>query len=164
MKHFCLLASLLLICVPRAAPRPLEPGARTEARRIFRQLVGQDGEGRQPVASLNRASSRITLDELPGRNATCSYLEVDKEVGRIVVEIVPGAVPTATGRFWVNGAGSYRVADEEWLSVFSSFGGRLDTDGLMSSHLRLLLNLEQRFHTNGQVGTSRRIPSRTATN
>ena len=162
MKQYCLLASLL--CVGWVAPMPLDPGARTEARRVFRRLVGQHGEGRLPVATLNRASSRITLDELPGRNVTCSYLEVDKEVGRIVVEIVPGASPTATGRFWVNGAGSYRVADEEWLSVFSSFGGHLDTEGLMSSHLRLLLNLEERFHTNGQVGSSRRIPSRTSTN
>merc|ERR1712013_580315 len=87
------------------------------------------------------------------------YLEVDKETTRVIAEIQPGAAPRATGRFWVDEEGPYRIQEAEWTRVFNN--GELDITNIMSSDLRSdLMNLVVQYQrSGGQVGLGRRVPS-----
>jgi hypothetical protein len=137
---------------------PLNTEAQGYVLSIFSTLCGLNGSGRQPVAGLSRASTRMAGEAMHGHHEGAVYLELDRQLMKIVVEIMPGMAPTATGRFWVDTSGPYLVEQTEWEQAFG--GGVLDTTNIMSSDLRpSLLNLEVQYQSNGQVGLSRRIPS-----
>ena len=138
---------------------PLSTSSQVKVRAVFRLLVGLNGEGRSTVASLSRETTRITQNEVPGRREDAVYMEVDRESIRVIVEIEPGAAPRATGRFWVDDQGPYRIQENEWAQAFNN--GELDITDIMSSDLRSdLLNLgEQYQRSGGQVGLGRRVPS-----
>ena len=138
---------------------PLSTSSQVKVRAVFRLLVGLNGEGRSTVASLSRETTRITQNEVPGRREDAVYMEVDRESIRVIVEIEPGAAPRATGRFWVDDEGPYRIQDGEWAEVFNN--GELDITDIMSSDLRSdLLNLGAQYQrAGGQVGLGRRVPS-----
>merc|ERR1711974_250484 len=115
--------------------------------------------GRSTVASLSRETTRITQNNIPGRREDTVYMEVDRESIRVIVEIEPGAAPRATGRFWVDDEGPYRIQEGEWAEAFNN--GELDITDIMSSDLRSdLLNLGAQYQrSGGQVGLGRRVPS-----
>ena len=138
---------------------PLSASTQVKVRAVFRLLVGLNGEGRSTVASLSRETTRITQNEVPGRREDAVYMEVDRESIRVIVEIEPGAAPRATGRFWVDDEGPYRIQDAEWVEAFNN--GELDITDIMSSDLRSdLLNLGAQYQrAGGQVGLGRRVPS-----
>ena len=108
---------------------------------------------------MSRETTRITQNEVPGRREDAVYMEVDRESIRVIVEIEPGAAPRATGRFWVDDEGPYRIQDAEWVEAFNN--GELDITDIMSSDLRSdLLNLGAQYQrAGGQVGLGRRVPS-----
>ena len=154
LQALCLCALLAL-----ATSATLNGSRQVKVRSVFRQLVGINGEGRSAVASLPRETTRIRHGEIAGRNSTMVYLEVDKETTRVIAEIQPGAAPRATGRFWVDEEGPYRIQEAEWTRVFNN--GELDITNIMSSDLRSdLMNLVVQYQrSGGQVGLGRRVPS-----
>ena len=153
---------LILLLLAFASPglaAPLNATTQVKVRAVFRLLVGLNGEGRSAVASLSRETARITQSNILGRREDAVYLEVDRESVKVVVEVEPGPAPRATGRFWVDDQGPYRIQENEWAQAFNN--GELDITDIMSSDLRSdLLNLgEQYQRSGGQVGLGRRVPS-----
>ena len=150
------------------APAALSPHHSNQAGVVLGRLVGLAGRGRQPVARLDRGTSRIFSSWLPDIQEDRTYLEVDRRGVSIIVEVLPGPQPRATGRFWVQAqhtdgssgrlTGPYIVRPQEWQQA--QHQGLLDTEGIMTSHLRGdLLNLDHRFQQrNMQVGLARRLP------
>jgi len=154
----CGIFVLLAFASPGLAA-PLNSTTQVKVRAVFRLLVGLNGEGRSSVASLSRETTRITQNNIAGRGEDKVYMEVDRESIRVIVEIEPGAAPRATGRFWVDDEGPYRIQEGEWTEAFNN--GELDITDIMSSDLRSdLLNLGAQYQrSGGQVGIGRRVPS-----
>merc|ERR1712061_73097 len=153
---------LILLLLAFASPglaAPLNATTQVKVRAVFRLLVGLNGEGRSAVASLSRETARITQSNILGRREDAVYLEVDRESVKVVVEVEPGPAPRATGRFWVDDQGPYRIQENEWAQAFNN--RELVITDIMSGDLRSdLLNLgEQYQRSGGQVGLGRRVPS-----
>jgi len=156
----CGIFVLLAFASPGLAA-PLNGTTQVKVRAVFRLLVGLNGLGRSSVASLSRETTRMItqMNNITGRREDAVYMELDRESIRVIVEIEPGAAPRATGRFWVDDDGPYRIQEGEWTAAFNN--GELDITDIMSSDLRSdLLNLVAQYQrSGGQVGLGRRLPS-----
>ena len=134
MRLFLTCGILVLLALAPGLAAPLSTSSQVKVRAVFRLLVGLNGEGRSTVASLSRETTRITHNNITGRTEDAVYMELDRESIRVIVEIEPGAAPRATGRFWVDDEGPYRIQEGEWTAAFNN--GELDITDIMSSDLK----------------------------